>query len=284
MKLLFIALFVGSSLLSFAQETVNFFDEQHRLLPGPEGAVFYSRMELKDGVYRIRQFYASNDQLEMEGTFIGDGSRRTKVGKFAFFYENGQVKQEGEYKNGRKSGLWKEYYDNGQLSDEEFHLEEKTLFYQHWDPSGNPLLTNGTGKYIQKTAADHEQHIEIRDSILIAAFTIDEISGDSIYLVVEEGAEYKAGLEVLYKGIGEELTYPKKARKMGIEGKVFVEFIVDKTGSVRDVKIVKGIGGGCDEEAINVLLTKNNWKPGMVKGKPVLQKMVLPIAFKLTQG
>lgn len=284
MKLLFIALFVGSSFSCLAQETVNFFDDQHRLLPGPEGAVFYSRMELKDGIYRIRQFYASNDQLEMEGTFIGDGSRRKKVGKFVFFYENGQVKQEGEYKNGRKSGLWKEYYDNGQLSDEEFHLEEKTLFYQHWDPSGTPLLTNGTGKYIQKTSADHEQHIEIRDSILIAAFTIDEISGDSIYLVVEEGAEYKSGLEVLYKGIGEELSYPKKARKMGIEGKVFVEFVVDKTGNIRDVKIVKGIGGGCDEEAVSVLLTKNNWKPGMVKGKPVLQKMVLPIAFKLTQG
>ena len=284
MRSLFVALFVGLAFSTFAQETVNFFDRERNLLPTPEGAFYYSRMELKDGVYRIRQFYASNDQLEMEGMFTGDGPSRKKEGRFVFYYENGTIMQEGKYTNNRKSGLWKEYYDNGQLSDEEFHGGEQTLYFQHWDQDGNALLTNGTGKYTQQTASGHAHHIEVLDSILIAAFTIDEMSGDSIYLVVEEEAEYKAGLEVLYKGIGEELVYPKAARKMGIEGKVFVEFVVDKSGDVRDVKIVSGIGGGCDEEAVNVLVTKNNWKPGMVKGKPVLQKMVLPIAFKLTRG
>ncbi len=284
MRSLFVALFVGLSFSVFAQETVNFFDEERRLLPTPEGAYYYSRMELRDGIYRIRQFYASNDQLEMDGTFVGEGINRKKEGQFVFFYENGKLRQEGEYVNGRKAGLWKEYYDNGQIADEEFHFEDKTLLYQHWDVVGNPMLTNGTGKYTMQGLAGREQYIEVLDSILIAAFTIDEVSGDSIYLVVQEGAEYKAGMEVLYKGIGEALTYPKKARRMGIEGKVYVEFIVDKSGGLRDVKIVKGIGAGCDEEAVNVLISKNNWKPGMVKGKPVSQKMVLPIAFKLTRG
>ncbi|WP_276372680.1 energy transducer TonB [Chryseolinea sp. H1M3-3] len=284
MRSLFVALFVGWSFSVFAQETVNFFDEERRLLPTPEGAYYYSRMELRDGIYRIRQFYASNDQLEMDGTFVGEGINRKKEGQFIFFYENGKLRQEGEYVNGRKVGLWKAYYDNGQIADEEFHLEDKTLLYQHWDVAGNPMLINGTGRYTLQGLAGREQYIEILDSILIAAFTIDEVSGDSIYLVVQEGAEYKPGMEVLYKGIGEELTYPKKARRMGIEGKVYVEFIVDKSGDLRDVKIVKGIGAGCDEEALNVLISKNNWKPAMVKGKPVLQKMVLPIAFKLTRG
>jgi len=69
---------------------------------------------------------------------------------------------------------------------------------------------------------------------------------------------------------------------MGIEGKVFVEFVIEKDGSITDVKAIKGIGAGCDEEAVRILQSAPNWKPGKQRGKPVRQKMVLPISFKLS--
>ena len=70
---------------------------------------------------------------------------------------------------------------------------------------------------------------------------------------------------------------------MGIEGRVFVQFVVDKDGSVSDVKVVKGIGAGCDEEAERVLKLSPKWSPGKERGRSVKVRMVLPIIFKLNE-
>jgi len=282
MKTFFVAsILLALSVSVIAQETVDFLDEYHRPMPAAEDATYYRRTQLQDSLYHVRQYYVSNDQLEMEGTFMNETPPRKEQGKFIYYYENGKVKEEGSYTNGKKSGLWKGYYDNGQIADEEMHLKDKRLFYQHWDRSGNALLKNGTGKYTQYSSEAVAQHIEIFDSLLLSAFTIDAVSSDSIYLAAQQNAEYKGGMKVLYQAIGRELKYPKAARRAGVEGKVFIEFAVDKNGNVRDVKVLKGIGAGCDEEAANVLRTKHNWNPATVKGKAVIQKMILPIAFKL---
>jgi len=68
---------------------------------------------------------------------------------------------------------------------------------------------------------------------------------------------------------------------MGIEGKVFVQFVVDKKGNITEVMAVKGIGAGCDEEAIRVIRTSPKWKAGKQRGKAVKVRMILPITFKL---
>ena len=69
---------------------------------------------------------------------------------------------------------------------------------------------------------------------------------------------------------------------MGIEGKVFVEFVVQTDGSVTDIRVKKGIGAGCDEEAIKAVKTAPKWNPGKNKGVAVRQQVVLPITFKLS--
>jgi protein TonB len=68
---------------------------------------------------------------------------------------------------------------------------------------------------------------------------------------------------------------------MGIEGKVYVQFVVDKDGTLTDIKALKGIGAGCDEEAVRVIGGSPKWKPGKQRGRPVKVRMVLPIIFKL---
>ena len=77
------------------------------------------------------------------------------------------------------------------------------------------------------------------------------------------------------------MKYPSQAQRMGLEGKVFIEFVVGRDGSIADVKVLRGIGAGCDEEAIRVLKKSPNWSPGKQRGRPVRQRMVLPITFKL---
>ena len=104
---------------------------------------------------------------------------------------------------------------------------------------------------------------------------------DQIFLVVEETAAPTGGMPAFYDFVSKKLKYPAQARRMGIEGKVFVEFVIERDGTITDVKAIKGIGAGCDEEAVRVLQSAPKWKPGKQRGKPVRQRMVLPIAFKL---
>jgi protein TonB len=68
---------------------------------------------------------------------------------------------------------------------------------------------------------------------------------------------------------------------MRVEGKVFVEFVVEKDGTLTQFTVVKGIGAGCDEEAIRIMQEAPAWEPGKQRGRPVKQRMVLPIFFKL---
>ena len=66
-----------------------------------------------------------------------------------------------------------------------------------------------------------------------------------------------------------------------IEGKVFVQFVVDKDGNLTNVQAIKGIGAGCDEEAVRVIAKAKRWSPGKQRGRPVKVRMILPITFKL---
>lgn len=116
---------------------------------------------------------------------------------------------------------------------------------------------------------------------------VDEIGNNSkldsdVYTIVEETATPKGGMGEYYKHIGMNLKYPAQARRMGIEGKVFVEFVVQTDGSISDVKVKKGIGAGCDEEAMNVVKSSPAWTPGKNKGVAVKQRMIIPILFKLS--
>lgn len=104
---------------------------------------------------------------------------------------------------------------------------------------------------------------------------------DQIFSVVEESAEPRGGMPAFYKYVGEKIKYPAQARRMGVEGRVFVEFVVNRDGTIVDVKSIKGIGAGCDEEAVRIVQSAPAWKPGKQRGKPVRQKMVIPIIFKL---
>jgi TonB family protein len=107
-------------------------------------------------------------------------------------------------------------------------------------------------------------------------------SGDKeVFTIVDNSASPAGGMQDFYDKIAGVLQYPDQARKMGVQGKVFVEFTVMEDGKLTDFKVVKGIGAGCDAEALRAVAQMGNWKPGEMNGKPVPQKMVLPITFKL---
>jgi protein TonB len=104
---------------------------------------------------------------------------------------------------------------------------------------------------------------------------------DDIFTIVEVRPEPVGGIKAFYTYVGENLQYPARARRMYIEGRVFIEFVVERDGSLTDIKVAKGIGAGCDEEAVRVISQAPKWNPGKQRGRAVRVRMVMPIMFKL---
>lgn len=104
-----------------------------------------------------------------------------------------------------------------------------------------------------------------------------------VFTRVEEPAAFPGGIQEWVNYLNQNLTYPVDAHRMGIQGRVFVQFIVEKDGSLSDIKVVKGIGAGCDEETVRVLKEGPNWNPGMQRGQPVRQKMIQNVLFKIPE-
>ncbi len=100
-------------------------------------------------------------------------------------------------------------------------------------------------------------------------------------MVVEKEPEFPGGYEALRQFLAQHLRYPEPALRAEVEGKVFVSFVIRKNGKVTDVKILKGMGFGTDEETMRVMNTLPNWKPGYQNGKPVDVRYTIPVDFTL---
>ena len=107
---------------------------------------------------------------------------------------------------------------------------------------------------------------------------------NGVYQMVEEMPKYSGGEQAMMKYVADNIKYPEEAKDQNIAGRVFVSFIVEKDGSIGEVKVVRGIGGGCDEEAVRVISAMPKWTPGKVKGEPVRVSYMMPLNFKLWDG
>ena len=125
---------------------------------------------------------------------------------------------------------------------------------------------------MEDTEADEDMEIEIIE---------EEVVEEEIFMVVEKMPEFPGGMAGLGKYLGKKIKYPELAKEAGISGKVYVTFVIDKKGKVGKVKILRGIGGGCDEEALRVVRAMPPWAAGKQRGKAVSVQFNLPINFSL---
>ena len=115
----------------------------------------------------------------------------------------------------------------------------------------------------------------------IAIVEEEDFSDQKIYDIVDEMPVFPGGDHELIRYIADNLDYPKDAMESGIEGRVFVKIIVEPNGSISNAKIIRGLGYGCDEEAVRVVESMPNWKPGRKNGETVRVNMAIPVNFKL---
>jgi len=131
-------------------------------------------------------------------------------------------------------------------------------------------MTEGTEIAVYEQIEHVEFDSEIEEEII-----------EEIFLVVEEQPQPVGGYEAFYNFIYDEIKYPDLALRYRVEGRVFIQFVVEKDGSLTDFVVARGIGIGCDEESIRVLQLAPKWNPGKQRGKPVRVRMILPISFRI---
>ena len=139
------------------------------------------------------------------------------------------------------------------------------------------LFSNCANKKTDKAQSDTEK----ADTVPQAEATLPQEKTDSIYSVVETMPDYPGGQKELLSFLSRNIKYPTKAEENKIQGRVVIQFVVNKDGSVSDAKVVRSVDPELDKEALRVVNSMPQWKPGMQKGEAVSVKYTIPIAFRL---
>lgn len=181
------------------------------------------------------------------------------------------------------------YYPSGKINDSTVSSEDKNNVVRYeWFENGVLKLSKSQfkGKFYGKIITNWEDGTKRRrdlyeDGELTEAKCFTRNGEDTTHFLYFINPEYKGGESKLFQDIFKRVQYPQEAREAGIQGKVYVSFVIEKEGSISDIKIVRGIGGGCDKEAIRVVNKMENWNPGLQDGEPIRVKFILPINFTL---
>lgn len=305
--------------------------------------------------------YTLSDQLLMSGTYTENGS---KTGRFISYYPSGKLQSEGSFVNNLRDGIWKYYYENGNIEHEVNFTPTSFTPINAYDSTGQKILSEGTGKwhfeykwfkvfdsfivegnyidgkkegewickvyntlfyreiykrdnFIKGEVRQDGQLLELSEPVNnkamlpykfeitetltytasvskkdypflgflpdekpASADSLDQASDKQVFYAVEEHAEFPGGTAAMFKFIMKNLKYPKDAWAKGIEGKVFVKFIVDKEGNVSNVEIMKGLSPSTDKEAIRLVSSFPKWSPGRQNGRAVKSQFILPIPFR----
>ena len=170
--------------------------------------------------------------------------------------------------------------------DEPFLLEGDVVA-----PVPDSIETDAIGKQEKKTSCPSDMLLEIVGGIEVDDVTegfiapevgeVEDSDMVDVYMFVEQMPAFPGGEEKLIEFVSKNVEYPQEAKEEGVQGRVFVGFVVEKDGSVGDVKLLRGIGHGCDEEAVRVVKMLPKWKPGMHNGEIVRVSYQIPIYFKL---
>lgn len=139
-----------------------------------------------------------------------------------------------------------------------------------------------------------EEEEDIENELTISDMEIDEdaeisfdekegekVKEEKVFMVVEDDPSFPGGEAKMMKYIQKHLKYPEMAKEMDVSGTVIVGFIVETDGSITNIQVLKGIGGGCDKEAKRVIKNMPEWKPGKQRGRAVRVNVKVPIRFRL---
>jgi len=258
-------------------------------------------------MYVVREYDKNGKVRLVTGSKTNDVNLQY-FGRYVAYYPTGRKKSTGTFKEGKLSGSRVEYYPTGKFYNSVNCLPgDRVLYNACMDSLGKTLAENGTGEWIDfdenfteiiaqgkitNGVRDGTWRERRNDSVTLVSqykdgkqFASEEIDNKTgkTFSPIDSVPLFPGGMEAFYHFLAKNMRYPAVARENGVQGKVILAFIVEIDGTLTDLHLTRGIGGGCDEEAMRVFKMSPPWVPGKKNGQPVRVAYSVPISFALSQ-
>ena len=236
-------LFLLSTLMAFGQDTTYLDADWNKLISIKNSSYF--KIVIHDQVDTSRVTEKVYFTSGQIKTYKNYSNYKDKKldGKLKEWYENGQLHKDMDYKAGKKNGKLLTYWDNGKAKRIDLYENDKLI-------EGKCLNSDGI---------------------------------EAIHYDYEKMPEFPGGINELMQYLVKETKYPNKSRRKGVEGRVLVNFIVNRNGAISDIRIVESVNDELDQEAMRVVRRMPKWEPGMEDGEAVRFALNLPIKFRLNE-
>lgn len=261
----------------------------------------------------VKSYYSDTKTLREKGYYSAKGLRQ---GEHFSYYRNGVIEEHSRWKDNLMDGVVEGNYKNGKP---QFRYEIDSAVingYQddmhrildYWDSLGSQLVKDGNGRCVcdvELASGKVRQEGIVKNSKRDGEWR--GFKNDTLYYVetYEDGALktgksfrdgkefnytasitkplYPGDLPALYREVSTIIRYPSDSRRAGIEGTVFVGFVVNRQGVLEDIKVLRGVSKDIDNESRRVVKLLNGWDPATFKGQPIRAKFILPLKFKLSE-
>ncbi len=256
-----------------------------------------------DKKFVLKTYYPETRQMTYRVEYT-DRTLREKSGKYEVWFDNGGKWKEGVYKNNKKHGLWKNYkFKTEQLSNYGEYINDlKDGEWNYLDSLGNIyyMQTYKNGELNGKTISYNKDGSIHKESLYKNGELVEEenknapTEEEEVFKIVEEMPHLSLCAEVegleerrncsnqaLLKYIYSNIKYPRSARQQGIQGKAYIQFIVEKDGSLAEIETLQGVCADIEAECHRVIKSLPDWEPGKQRGEAVKVLFTLPIAFRL---
>lgn len=289
-------------------DTTAYYMQNDRDMAYSETDAKFLRLIIKadSGLFRVEDYYMDASPKLIAYSYSDKMNFEPFAqGKRIDYYTGGKMKMVSNYKRGEEIGSKELYYPNGNLYTVTM-LDNNTVYLKKCiDSVGNVLADKGNGKWIdfdnffasktegqvingkregewtEITKTGEKNTGTYKDGLLVSG---DLLNADTlIYEHPDVPPTFDGGESGFNKFLSRTIRYPAVARQNNIQGRVIASFIVERDGSITHLRIIRGIGSGCDEEVIRVISLSPPWKPGHLNGKLVRVKYALPVAFALQE-
>jgi len=246
-------------------------------------SVYYSKIEsVQDSVFHLSNFFRNNVKIN-DGDFTSFYPHK-KQNVFSFYFPNNTVRRKLSFKN-NKPKMGTDFYENGKIHRVYDILEYGTIIYKevYNDANVNILNDNGAGNELfEDVVSGKKITYEYENKKLNSAYYTD-VNGEKVYQLCENNAEIRK-FNSLQKSAKENLTYPLESLHKNVHGFVLLKCIVEPSGLVSELEIIKGLDAASDKATLAFLScfkTEAYWKPGKIDGKEVKQEIIFPIDFSI---
>lgn len=262
-KIQFIILLIAALCGAHAQQTDTVYFNADWKKTTKDSARYYREIKKEFRLYYVKDHYLFGG-IQMTGAFSMFNPDKHE-GNFVYYDSSGRKTLEEYYINNKHEGERISYFEDGTPWIKENYKDDKL---------------DGEQLYFYKSGQVKRRE-KYKEGELKKGYCYTPSGKDTTYYPFEQMPEFKGGALAMMKYIQANIKYPDEAKENGIEGRVFIKFVVSASGKIENVEVLKGVDPLLNMEALRVVKSMPDWEPGRQDGKPVKVYFTLPLSFRL---